>query len=297
MSADSPRRRLPRHKRVPEADRPPMALTDRDCALLRMVNDCRALRTDQIEALFFGSRSTAQFRLAKLFQHEYLNRHFLSVVSDAPARSPAIYTLGKRGARVLVSVYGYQPNELRLMRGGAPAAHLLDHLLAVNGVRVAVTLAARAPGLQLDEWQDETVFRARPDYVLLADKAGRQRQKPVFPDGYFVLTTPLGKSRFFLELDRGTEPLGKVSPQIAVYEQYVTSGQYQARFKARSLRILIVTTSERRLESLKRVVAKVGGDGKYWFTTLDKVKAETVLTEPIWQRLGTNPVQPLIAAP
>lgn len=271
-----------------------MVLTERDCELLRMVNACRALRTDQLEALFFGSRSTAQFRLAKLFHHEYLNRHFLSVVSDAPARSPAIYTLGKRGAQVLVSRFGYERGDLRLPKGGTLGWHLLEHLLAINSFRVAITLAARAPGFQLSSWLDETVFRAKPDYVQIQDRSGRLRKKPVFPDGYFVLSTPRGTARFFLEVDRGTEELSRFSPQIAVYEAYVASGQYQARFQTKSLRILVVASSEKRSASLQRVVARMGGDGKYWFATLDQVNSQTVLTAPIWRQLGENRLQPLI---
>jgi hypothetical protein len=286
MNANNDRSRLPRHQRVPEADRPPMALTERDCELIRMVNDCRLLRTDQIAALFFGSRSTAQYRLARLFQHEFLERHFLSVVSGAPGKSPALYTIGKRGAQTLVERYGYERGDLRLPKRGTLGWHLVEHLLAVNDVRVAITCAARQDGLTLETWLDETTFRAQPEYVTVTDQRGKTHQKPVFPDGYCCLQTPHGTARFFLEVDRGTEPLAKFSPQIAIYEAYVASGQYHARFQAKSLRILVVTTTARRLHNLLRVTQQVGGKRKYWFTTFDRITAQSVLTAPIWQHLG-----------
>jgi hypothetical protein len=295
MTTDEQRPRLPRHKRVGEEDRPAMALTDRDCDVIRMVNDCRALTTDQIGALFFGSRSTAQYRLARLFQHEFLERHFLSVVSDGPSKSPAIYTIGKRGAQILIRRFGYDRRQLRLPKRGTVGWHLLEHLLTVNDVRVAVTLAARQQGYTLETWLDETTFRANPDYVTLTGKRAKGQKKPVFPDGYFCLQTPHGKARFFVEVDRGTELLSKFAPQIAVYEAYVDSGQYQARFQAKSLRVLILTISERRLRNLQRVTEKMGGDQKYWFTTLEHVQAETIFTDPIWQRLGNPTPLPLIA--
>src|SRR5258708_25283628 len=94
--------RRPRHRRVVEEARPPMVLTARDREIIKAVNDHRALLQEHIQALFFQSRSTAQFRLQRLFQHEFLERHFLSVISGGPASSPAVYTLGKRGAQVLV---------------------------------------------------------------------------------------------------------------------------------------------------------------------------------------------------
>ncbi len=288
------RPRLPRHRRVAERDRPPMQLTERDCEVIRMVNDCRMLSTDQIVALFFGSRSTAQFRLARLFQHEFLERHFLSVVAGAPGKSPALYTVGKRGVQVLVDRFGYDRSQVRRSRRATLGWHLVDHLLAVNALRVTITLAARQQGMTLETWLDETVFRGQPDYVILTDRRGRKHKKPVFPDGYFCLQTPRGKARFFLEADRGTEALAKFAPQIAVYQEYMASGQYQARFHARSLRILIVTSTERRLKSLMRVTEKVGGDETYWFTTFERVAEETIFAGAIWKRLGSEMLVPLI---
>ena len=280
--------RLPRHRRVEEPQRPPMVLTRRDCEVIRAVNDCRILSATQIEALFFGSRSTAQYRLSRLFHHEFLERHFLTVVSRPPASAPILYTVGKRGAQVLVETFGYERSQLRLPKRATLGWHLVEHLLKVNDVRVAVMLAARQDGITLETWLDETTFRAQPDYVSLTTKSGRKRQKPVFPDGYFCLVTPRGTARFFLEIDRGTELLSKFAPQIAVYEAYVASGGYQTRFQAKSLRVLVVTATERRVRSLMRVTQKVGGDRKYWFTTFDRVNTETILTGAIWQRLGSD---------
>jgi hypothetical protein len=271
-----------------------MALTDRDCAIIQLVNDCRALRGDQIERFFFQSRSTAQYRLQRLFHHEFLNRTFLTVVSGGPASSPAIYTLGKHGATVLVERFGYDRDNLRLIRGGTIVWHQLEHLLKINDIRIAITQAAAAQGWTLEEWRDETSFRAHPDYVMVEDRQGRAHEKPVFPDGYACLATSKGKTRFFLEVDRGTEVLSKFGPQIAVYEAYVDSGQYHERFQAKSLRVLIVTTTQRRMKSLQTTTLRAGGDSKYWFTTFDEITPETVLTQAIWEQIGSQEKLPLI---
>lgn len=272
-----------------------MILTERDCEILKMVNDCRALRSDQIERLFFQSRSTAQYRLQRLFHHEFLNRSFLTVVAGGPASSPAIYTLGKRGATVLVERFGYDRERLRLPKKGTIAWHQLEHLLKVNDIRLTITQAVTANGWILEEWRDETAFRASPDYVTLTNRRGQTQEKPVLPDGYFCMETPKGKARFFLEVDRGTEALSKFTPQIVVYEAYVDSGQYQARFAARSLRVLIITTTTRRLESLKTAIERSGGDSKYCLTTFDQLTPETVFTQPVWERVGSHDRVPLIA--
>jgi hypothetical protein len=98
-----------------------------------------------------------------------------------------------------------------------------------------------------------------------------------------------------VEVDRGTELLSRFAPQIAVYEAYVDSGQYQERFEARSLRILVVTTTARRLSSLVRVTQGAGGDRKYHFATFDQISPATVLTGAIWRRLETDGLTALIA--
>ena len=272
-----------------------MALTDRDREVIRGVNDYRVLLTEQIQALFFGSRSTAQSRLSRLFQHEYLERHFPTIYGNAPASTQAIYTIGKRGAQLLVDAYGYDRSDLRLPKGGSFSWMFLEHVLKINDVRVAITLAARANDWQVAEWRDETFFRAKPDYVTLSDKRGKGRKLPVLPDGYFMLVTPHGKARFFLEVDRGTEALSKFTPQVAVYESFVGSGQYQERFQARSLRVLVVTTSQKRLDSLMRATKEVGGDRKYCFTTFERFTNETALTGAIWRRIGDADLSPLFA--
>ncbi|MBX3083947.1 MAG: replication-relaxation family protein [Anaerolineae bacterium] len=291
--SDTPKARRPRHKRVEEQERPVMVLTDRDKDIIRAVNDHRALKQEHIQALFFNSRSTAQFRLQRLYQNEFLDRQFLSVVSGGPAASPAIYTLEKRGVKVLVEELGLDRREVRLPKG-AFSWQFIEHLLKINDFRVAVALAARINGFTLEDWRDETVFRANPDYVTLHDKRDKPVKKPVLPDGYFCLAAPRGKARFFLEIDRGTEELSKFTPQIKVYNQYTASGQYAERFAAKSLRVLIISSSPRRQATLMEATKAVGGDRKYWFTTFGQISAETVFTAPIWQQLESDSSAPLI---
>ena len=129
---------------------------------------------------------------------------------------------------------------------------------------------------------------------MVTDSRGRMRKKPILPDGYFRLAVPQGRAHFFVEVDRGSEPLSKFRPQVEVYQAYTASGQYQARYSKTSLRVLVITTSARRLANLKVTTREAGGDRKYWFTTFDRVTPETVLTGAIWERLGDNTHHPLV---
>ena len=272
-----------------------MALTKRDVELLITVSLFRVMTTVQLETLFFTSRSTAQYRLQRLFQHEFLERQFLSVLGAAPTSSRTLYTLGERGAAAVAQATDTDPRDIYRPKGGVYAWKFIEHTLAINDFRVAVIVAARNNGFQIEEWLDEATFRASPDYVELRGESGRLSLKPVYPDAYFCLVTPRGRTRFFLELDRGVEPRAKIRPQFAVYEAYTLSRQYEERFHARSLRILVVTTTPQRLISLKKVVAEVEGDRKYWFTTMDKAIPQSVLTAPIWEQLGDTDKTPLIS--
>ena len=105
-------KRRPRHERVDEAQRPPFRLNDRDALILKFINDCRALTTQQVEMLFFKSAKPAYGRLHKLYHHEYVERQFITQVVTAPAASRVVYTIAPLGAAVLAQTYGYSPEDI-----------------------------------------------------------------------------------------------------------------------------------------------------------------------------------------
>lgn len=270
-------------------------LNDRDREIIRAVNDCRVLQTRQIQALFFGSPKPAYGRLKLLNDNGYLERHYISQVAAAPAASTIIYTISKLGAEVLAATYDYTSEDFNFATKHLLNVEKLPHLLAVNDVRIAITRGAKQAGLRLVEWIDEFAFRAQPDYVNLRESGGRQRRKPVYPDGYFVLKVPKGEVRCFVEVDRGTEGLAQFKSQMEIYQEYMLSGRYTQRFKSKSLRILIVSTSsQRRLDSLKKVVDQLGGTSRYWFLVYKLPFGGNILIDEVWQKLDSKQAHRLI---
>ena len=97
MDNKTDRRRSSRYirPRLPQ----PMRLTPRDKQVVRLINDFRVMRQDQIQRLVFPSRNTAQVRLRLLWEHGYLRRQFFPrargdsnqphLVCPRPPRSPA----------------------------------------------------------------------------------------------------------------------------------------------------------------------------------------------------------------
>ena len=278
-------KRRPRHQRAEADHRPVFRLTEQDAEILKAVNDCRALLTRQVERMFYTSPTTCYKRLAKLYHHEYLERHFITQVAKAPAASPIVYTITKLAASVLAVTYQYTPDQFRYATKSLLAWDTLQHILAINDVYAALYRACRERNVSLIDWQDELWFRADPDMVWLTNSRGTQSKKPVLPDGYFQLKSPQGNARFFLEIDLGTEGTTQFKSQVQVYQEYILSGAYEAKFQAKSLRILVVTVSEQHLATLKRAIAEVGGGERYWLTTFEKVTPEQILTAPIWHKV------------
>jgi hypothetical protein len=260
-------------------------LKDRDCAIIQAVNDYRALLTRQVEALFFTSPKPCYGRLKILTDNGFLERHYIPQIGAAPAASTIIYTLTKLGGEVLATTYDYTADDFNFPNKRFLQWETLNHLIAVNDTRIAITKACRADGFHLIEWIDEFAFRADPDYVWVKNDAGRESKKPMFPDGYAHMRTPRGDARFFIEVDRGTEGIAQFKAQIAIYQEYILSGAYEKRFQAKSLRVLIITTkSVKRLRGLQNAVAFEGGADRYWFTTFDEIDTGGILTHPIWKK-------------
>lgn len=285
--------RLPRNKRVEEP--PPMRLTKRDIAIIKAVYDYRVLRGDQIQALFFGSQSTASYRLSRLYQYGFLERHFLPTLGGL-ANSPTLYTLDKAGMGILRRTCGFGPQDFsRNLARKELSPLFLDHILDINSFRVSVNLAAKKNEYVIDRWIDDGALKADYERVKIRTIRGRSKNVSLIPDGYFTLKVPKGKTNFFLELDRGTMTNQRFQEKILAYQAYISSGQYQRRYQTKSLRVLTVTVGKKRLINLKKKTEEVEGNQVFWFTTLGQVSSDAVLDAPIWLIAGSQRESVLIS--
>ena len=95
---------------------------------------------------------------------------------------------------------------------------------------------------------------------------------------------------FFLEVDRATVSVVASSrrvkswqDKIRAYQAYFDSGAMEERYGTRTIRVMTVTTGRTRLSHLKEATELVGGLRRYWFSTLEEVVSDAVLTRPIWR--------------
>jgi hypothetical protein len=276
-----------------------MVLQPRDVDAIAAVQRLRVLKQVHLQALFFGSRATAQYRLERLYDHGFLERKFLTV-ARGEGRSPTLYILDRRGAEVLRSERGME--NLKWWSSSKDLSPLfLEHTLAINDVLVAVIVACRQQGLLLEDWHTEHEIKADYDRVNLKDPITGQRTSiAVVPDAVFAFVAADRRHRCLVEVDRGTEKLEDFKQKVRAYIAYHESGQYERRYGGKSLRVLTVVdtrfSGQKRLENLKAATETVGGKRRFWFTTLGRVTPETVLTAPIWLLASEDSARALVEA-
>jgi hypothetical protein len=275
---DNDKSRLPIHRRVD--DPPRMQLTRRDRQVIHAVYKHRFLRRNQIQALFFPSRNTANRRLQGLFQHGFLKR-LLPPVQLGEGREQAIYALDERGADLIAAEKGVAREDVRWRKKDNKASFLfLDHSLHINDFRIAIALAANARGYRIARWLDEREIKSLRERVPAPGK--QRRCLPVTPDAFFEVDLGDRRAGFFLEMDMGTMTNKRFKDKVRAYIIYKTQGYYQKKFGIASLRVLTVTTSHRRLRNLKRATERVSGQSLFWFTTFKALSGERI-THQVWQ--------------
>ncbi len=259
------------------ANAPPLRLTQRDHDILHLVLRAQTLTADQIQTAYFsaGGRSRCQLRLKMLYEMRCLDRLPGRLVNE-----PDTYILSRRsvaGNRLLRQLLGEV--EFRRLRG-----HLgpLQHLLAVNEVRVRVLRGCRDLSWSLVRWQ-------RPHELLPLLRA-----EDLLPDAYLqVQRTVDGQNRtagFFLELERAAKSSQVLASKLRRYRELYYSGRYAQLFGTRALRLLVVFAGSPRQSGDPRVEEAVEQARKLGVSIARVVALDTLkclpptacLNEPVW---------------
>ena len=283
MTPKKRRDQRPKHPR-------PMKLTARDIAIVQAAHHYRVLRQDQLQRLFGCSKSVMQRVLIRLYEHGFLDRRFLPVYAGS---SPTLYVFDRKGADLLRTHLGMDDlvwyNSSKDLK-----TEFLEHTTAINDVRIAITLASQAAAYELCKWVGENELKAAYDRVPVRSKSGKVQAVSLIPDGYFVLKTPKGYAHFFLEVDRGTETIGRFKTKIAAYMIYYQNGAYERRYMTKSMRVISVMTGKKRLGNLKAATEAVGGRHRFWFALLEELEPETILDTTVWSVAGESQRRALI---
>lgn len=256
--------------------KPTLVLKQRDYTILKLLYDYRFLSGELIWYLIkndsylssiaysIGSdgisrpttygfkRQTLFKRLKQLYDSMYVERHY---VTDQPMGrgygSPrAIYGLGSSSSRVLKEIYEIPQYFIkRIVENNKVKSPFLRHALEVAMFRVVLELACqKSKGkVKLLFWEQGISLR---DYVYGFNEKGEKESFTVYADAFFGLEIVDMKNRhFFLEIDRGTEPIVSNSKRTNIrrkligYQYYRKSKGISDHYSYRisGFQVLIVT--------------------------------------------------------
>jgi hypothetical protein len=268
--------------------------TPRDRQIVKAVYEYRALTTHQIAELIFyantqASRLTgARRRLKPLSENGYLYRGEIPT-KQSEGSNPFVYWIDKNSRDWLAELLEVAPSEIVIQPQERQMKEQgLNHLLRTNDVRVALNVAALKNDYEIVEWLDDYhLKKAHADLkISIKSKRGNVSQVSLVPDGYFKLGRDFNgmkDAHFFIEADLGTETVENTwKKKIQTYIGFYKTGLFSSRYGAKYPRVLTVTTSQQRLENIKKATEEIGGKKMFHFTTFENLSPETALTAPIW---------------
>lgn len=276
-------------------------VTTRDTELLVSLYKYRFLSLAQVERLFFPSAQTANRRV------RILGTMGLVAVFRPPGFPERIVSLTRKGLETVAGALALPAAAL----GDSPARtrpkdyYFLRHFLAVSDVRIALTRACigrsdvRLLGFLADHVAEHTEQGGLKRFTrdLAADISRSGEKVAHTPDGVFALRREDAAALFFLEIDRGSEAVADrergVAKILRFYLNYLASGGF-ARYEQvfgipapfSAVRVLVATSSARRLETIRQVGASLGFEPRralqfIWLTEISAVTEETIFDQ-IW---------------
>jgi hypothetical protein len=271
-----------------------LVLTVRDLEILGRVHSHRFMRAEHLHPLCFRGRTlrVTQARLAKLWQHGYLDRHFVPYALDGTRRAPSeaatpVYALGERGLETLRKAAG-EPNFL----GGAARSRefspvTLAHRLIVTDLLASLEAAALEKGIAGQ-------VAVEHEWWLWKKAAERQTSTHglAVPDGAFTLRGPERSEpeTWYVEIARAGVSGGNET-LLAKMRRYLSlraEGRFHRAFGHGRIRgVLIAAPTPERARNLRALAARLPSGSRFFAFThyedrrgdrrLRRFRPETVL--------------------
>jgi hypothetical protein len=211
----------------------------------------------------FSSLRRANRRLLKLVRVGLLRRWFVGTASGG---QKALYGLSPQGAALIretrQGLISWKQDSI------ITSSQFLAHQQAVNAIFIQSRFRNLPSGLSCERW---TAFREPLSPSV-----------PLMPDGYLELMREGAVHPMFLEVDLGTESSRVWKRKVELYLKFALGGEFDSTFHQKRFRVLVVLHSERRMESIRKTVAK-RTEKLFWFSTQDDVSRHG-LCSSIWLR-------------
>ena len=220
-------------------------LTERDRAIALALYEHQLLTTDQLTLLFFSSKRRAQDRLRFLYDERVLDR-FYPPRPYGLGKPQAHWLLDEAGAILVCASLGVERKQLGWQRRDDWASHpQLLHRLEANRFLTDLIAATLAEGsIGVSHWLGSRSAHARLDTMRL-------HEAPI-PDCGFFLETARGPIECYLEWDRGSEMLARLTHKLKLYWH----AESRSSDERGLVHILFVVPTERRLQALIDAVAE-----------------------------------------
>lgn len=202
-------------------------LTSRDLFLLSWLSDHGVFTTPQLAGALFPSLDFAQRRLTRLVDLRMVDR--FRPLRYGGGSHPYHYVLDQLGAEVVAAQRDQpppRPGTAKTNRRRWTGTRILDHRLGVNGFFTDLAAHARTHrDHQLARWWSEA--RCAQTGAFAGPHATvdlKARPASIHPDGHGIWTTKNRTAPFFLEYDRGLEPLTVLLRKLIGYTQLAADG-------------------------------------------------------------------------
>jgi hypothetical protein len=240
-----------------------IVIQERDRRLLSEIAVMRIIDRELAKLVAgFGSTTRANTRLLKLTRISLLNRFFVGTIIGG---RKAIYTLSRKGGALIGSEY----RPISRSYGRTLVGDLfVTHQMHINAIYAALKYRRLPPGLRFVRWASPQ----RPISTSLG----------LVPDGYFEIQTSAGIRAHFLEVDLGHQSMKVWERKTRAYLQLAISGDFARIFRQQQFRVLVITTSQRRLSGIRATIAKQT-DKLFWLADLGSINRDG-LWFPIWVR-------------
>jgi hypothetical protein len=262
----------------------PTIIQDSDKDLLIYCQQLRFCTIEHLTSLTNRQPSSINRRLQTLIAEKYIYR----IKFDNPNHKH-IYTLDSNGyfylaQKGIVSIeevpHRFRLSELKPL--------FLQHTLFITDLHTTFLLASRNSHLQLADWQEgKSIY----DDVMVSDK-GQIIRYPVCPDGFFTVKNtnraePNNRLAFVLEADRSTTTRRTFNEKMIAYSNYLLQEKQKEKFKVNWFRVVTVTLTNARAESLSNLARETVPDKlrKYFlFTSFENLSLEKPkqIFEPIF---------------
>lgn len=284
-----------------------MIVTPRVLDILRCVACYGVLTAAQIRNLCFpniqSDGSNVRSRLRTMVQQKLLNRAHMEIANPMSPLSAPVYYSSPLGVDVLATQLNDE--SYRLISTRAPQWQNLVHFVAIADVHILADQAvARQAYAKMERWVNEfdvvNSNASNPaDRFFLYTQIQQTPKLVCIPDAAFVLNVQGFRKAFYLELERGTSPTGRVAAEkspgyFALHQQKLHKKHFPEALD--DFAVLLTAPDVRWRDALRRAFAAKDGAALFRFAAVPELTPENFLFGSVWHPCKGEPV-PLVKSP